>query len=224
MKVIAHRGASLEAPENTLSAFKKAQEYQVDLIELDVHLTKDLIPVVIHDPMVDLDPPRPIQEMTLKEIRSIDVGISFSQKFAGEKIPTLKEVLELNETLMIEIKWNGLPFHHSVEPILQLVDKKHWIACLDLEVIKYVKKRGYKTIGVVESQSNLSPFIILSPEILALEQDLISPSLISYLHSLGIEAWGWTVDDPIKALELKKMGLDGLITNNISGIKTCLSF
>jgi glycerophosphoryl diester phosphodiesterase len=107
--VIAHRGASAYAPENTLASFSKAIELKADWLELDVQLTKDGQVVVIHDG--DLERvagiKKRVDEMTLEEIRRVDVGSRFSKEFAGERIPTLDAVLSLAKNrvgVYIELK------------------------------------------------------------------------------------------------------------------------
>jgi glycerophosphoryl diester phosphodiesterase len=93
--VLAHRGASAYAPENTLAAFNLAFEIGADGIELDVTLTKDGIPVVIHDDTVDrtTDGHGLIKQMTLEQVERLDAGGWFNERFRGERIPTLEQVL-----------------------------------------------------------------------------------------------------------------------------------
>ena len=93
---IAHRGASRVAPANTLAAFEKAAELGADGIELDVHLSADGVPVVIHDFTVDAttDGSGRVGDLTLTRLKELDAGSSFSLDFAGERIPTLAEVLD----------------------------------------------------------------------------------------------------------------------------------
>lgn len=107
--VIAHRGATLEAPENTLAAFRWAIALGADLIELDVHQTADGHPVVIHDETVDrtTNGSGLVRDMTLREVRGLDAGSWLGVDFSGERVPTLSEVLELTAGqigLAIEIK------------------------------------------------------------------------------------------------------------------------
>ncbi|MDR7522779.1 MAG: glycerophosphodiester phosphodiesterase family protein [Armatimonadota bacterium] len=94
--IVAHRGASAYAPENTLAAFAKACELGADVLELDVHLTRDEQVVVMHDERVDrtTDGRGEIRGMTLEEVRSLDAGGWFGPEWAGERVPTLQEVLE----------------------------------------------------------------------------------------------------------------------------------
>lgn len=106
---IAHRGASGYAPENTLAAFDKAVEMQADYIEIDVQLSKDDLPVIIHDDTLDrtTNGTGNVSAYTLEELRSLDAGSWFDKKYAGEKIPSLNEVLEMygeKINILIELK------------------------------------------------------------------------------------------------------------------------
>ena len=109
MKIIAHRGASFYAPENTMSAFKLAMEYGVDGIEMDVHVTKDGKIVVIHDDTTGRTGTQNLEIKTndLETLKKVDVGSWFDTKYQGEQIPVLdnlvKEVPSSFE-LYIEIK------------------------------------------------------------------------------------------------------------------------
>ncbi|MDF2440800.1 MAG: glycerophosphoryl diester phosphodiesterase [Abditibacteriota bacterium] len=108
-EIIAHRGASFDAPENTLASVRLAWEHNADAVEIDVHLSKDNHIVVMHDAHTQrtggLD--RRIAEQTLEELRTLDVGSWKEARFAGEKIPTLSEVIETipqGKRLVIEVK------------------------------------------------------------------------------------------------------------------------
>jgi glycerophosphoryl diester phosphodiesterase len=109
-KVIGHRGAAGEAPENTLASFELALTQRVDGIELDIHLTKDGEIIVCHDPTIDrtTNGSGSIVGMETDEIKRFDAGGWFSQQYAGESIPTLTEVFDLvpdNIMINIEIKY-----------------------------------------------------------------------------------------------------------------------
>jgi len=95
--VIAHRGGSSLAPENTLAAFKKAIVLGADYVEIDVRQTKDRSLICIHDSTVDrtTDGKGKIEDLTLEEVKSLDAGSWFSKDCQGERVPTLKEVLSL---------------------------------------------------------------------------------------------------------------------------------
>ncbi len=108
-KIIAHRGASKQAPQNTVAAFSLAREMKCDGFECDVHLTKDGHAVICHDHNIDetSNGTGYIKDMTLDELRSFDFGSYFSDEFVGEKIPTLEEFYETAkglDVINIEIK------------------------------------------------------------------------------------------------------------------------
>ncbi|WP_284310047.1 glycerophosphoryl diester phosphodiesterase [Labrys miyagiensis] len=109
-RVIGHRGAAAHAPENTLEAICCAAAFGVEMVEVDVQLTRDEVPVIIHDDTLDRTTTGtgPVFERSWKEIRELDAGASFGRAFAGEHIPTLQDVLalcrELKLGLNVEIK------------------------------------------------------------------------------------------------------------------------
>ncbi|MEK7278389.1 MAG: glycerophosphodiester phosphodiesterase family protein, partial [Chloroflexota bacterium] len=94
--VIAHRGASAAAPENTLTAFTSAAALGADAVELDVKLSKDGVPIIMHDPTVDrtTDGRGRVADLTLAALKRLDAGAKKDAKFAGERVPTLAEVFE----------------------------------------------------------------------------------------------------------------------------------
>lgn len=133
---IAHRGASGYAPENTMPAFELAAQMKADSIELDVHLTKDQIPVVIHDETVNrtTDGKGYVKNMTLEQLRQLDAGSWFNQAYpmfardlyTGLTIPTLDEVFDKfgsDINYMIEIKEPVTDF--NIEAILNETIKTH---------------------------------------------------------------------------------------------------
>lgn len=110
MNIIAHRGNKRYAPENTMAAFYSAARYDVDGIEFDLQLTKDLIPVIIHDPTIDrtTDGRGSVSSFTLKELKQFDAGQRFHESFRGETIPSFREFLlwasDYSFALHIELK------------------------------------------------------------------------------------------------------------------------
>ena len=133
-KIFAHRGSKATHPENTLASFEEAVRVGSDGIELDVHLTKDGHLVVIHDETVDrtTNGTGEIRNLTLAEIKAMDAGSWFHNKYAGEKIPTLEEVLLLltelgfNGQLNIELKTDVIQYKGLVEKCLALQSAKDW--------------------------------------------------------------------------------------------------
>lgn len=133
-KIFAHRGAKSFAPENTLSAFKKAVESGADGIELDVHLSQDGFLIVMHDENVDrtTNGKGEIKELSLSEIKKLDAGSWFDEKFKDEKVPTLEEVLEtLHELkfageLNIELKTDKNNYEGIEEKVSGLLRSVKW--------------------------------------------------------------------------------------------------
>ncbi len=131
MLVIAHRGSSAQAPENTMAAFRLAAEAGADMIELDVRLTADGALAVIHDRRLQrtTNGRGPVRRQTAPRLTAFDAGSWFSRRFAGERIPLLAEVLEeLPHSLgvNIEVKTDGEPRWRSrMAPILVDTLRRH---------------------------------------------------------------------------------------------------
>ncbi|WP_370570280.1 glycerophosphodiester phosphodiesterase [Paenibacillus sp. JCM 10914] len=117
---IAHRGAAGEAPENTLASFQLGLDQGCDGIELDIHLSKDGQLIVCHDNTIDrtTDGTGKIREMTAAELKQVDAGSWFDEKYAGERIPLLEEVFErVPPDIMINIEIKDTS-GHALEPVL----------------------------------------------------------------------------------------------------------
>ena len=236
VKIIAHRGASGEFPENTLSAVLAALDHQVDFIEVDVRLSKDGVPIILHDDstermMVDGACTK-IHELHFDEIRKIDVGAWFSHSFKGEKIPALKELLALNwknTGLMIELKECPQPDNILVQAVFDVLDSlshsipKIVIGSFSPNIVNEVKlalkhrKRFHdniELIGSVEELEFIDKFIDAGVGRLALWEKLVNPLLLSSLKKNKVQVWGFTVDDLSIAHSLVSIEIDGLITNH----------
>lgn len=151
VKIFAHRGASGAFPENTIAAFQKAAQLPVDGVEFDVHLTKDQQLVVIHDEKIDRTSKGAgyVKDMTLAELRQYDYGSWFDEKFARERIPTLREVLHIfrdtQHLINIELKTDVFAYDGIEQLVLQEVfahDVQHRtiISSFDHEILSNVTK------------------------------------------------------------------------------------
>ncbi|MGP6139679.1 glycerophosphodiester phosphodiesterase [Jeotgalibaca sp. A127] len=128
--ILGHRGSKGTAPENTLISFKQALETGCDGIELDVHLSKDKVPVVIHDEFVDrtTNGKGLVQSFTVEELKKLDAGSWFKKKFADEQIPTLEEVLlflkheHFDGILNIELKTDQIDYQDIERIVLNMVE------------------------------------------------------------------------------------------------------
>ncbi|MCT8137189.1 glycerophosphodiester phosphodiesterase [Anaerobacillus sp. CMMVII] len=149
--IMAHRGWSSRAPENTLAAIQLViDEPWIDSVEIDVQLTKDLVPVVIHDFRVDrtTNGLGYVRDFTLSQLRTLDAGSWFGSRYLGQKIPTLEEVLQLckgKKQLNIELKTNDDMYKNLAAMVVQLVEKNQMarevmITSFNLEGIRKISK------------------------------------------------------------------------------------
>lgn len=226
--IIAHRGASVQAPENTMPAFRRAIELGADGIELDVHMSADGYLVVIHDETADRTSNSNglIKDKTLSELKSLDFGSWFSEDFKDEKIPELEEVLWLlsgwDGLLNIEIK-NGPVFYPGIEEAV--VEALHKYRRTDRTIIS-----SFNHYSLVEIR-RYDPEIKIAPLYMA---GLYKPW--EYAHSMGAAAIHplfynivpevvrgckenniminpFTVDQPDHIKAVAAAGVDGIITN-----------
>jgi glycerophosphoryl diester phosphodiesterase len=221
-----HRGCTTE-PENTIKAFKKALETNVDLIELDVRLTKDKVPVVIHDTTVNrtTNGRGRVAELTLAEIKKLDAG-------DGQQIPTLQEVINFvkgKTKLLIEVKT-----YATIKPVAKLIKDNEIVdstivASFGHIVAKYFKKAlpQIKT-GVLVVALPVNPVKVVEDAnadyLFSFHETLLAGSIIykreiKRANKKNIQVFACDVDDKyaLAADELKqlvKMGVNGIITNN----------
>src|SRR5438046_5655063 len=136
MLVIAHRGASGNAPENTMAAFKKAVALGASFIETDLQLSRDARFVAIHDATVNrtTNGQGTVHEMTLTELRRLDAGSWFGSEFAGERMPTVEEIAAVKKAVVL-----GANF---IETDLQLSRDARFVAIHDATVNRTTNGQG----------------------------------------------------------------------------------
>jgi glycerophosphoryl diester phosphodiesterase len=224
--VTAHRGASRDAPENTLAAVRKAIEHGADYAEIDIHLTADGVPVVLHDE--DLQrlagvPKRP-SELTLAELQRIDIGSRFSPAFAGETVPTLAAVIDLARgriRLNIELKSTERdPKREALgATVADLIRSENFerdcfVTSLDHEAVAAARRRNPRLRTGEIVAAAVGDVSQLDVDVLSIRSSLITDRLLSRVHAAGKEVHAWTVDDPKAMGALIDQGIDGLITND----------
>ena len=236
MEIIAHRGASHDAPENTLAAIHLAWQQSADAVEVDVQLSKDGKLVVIHDDNTKRSGgfARKVCAQTLEELRRLDVGLWKGKRWAGEKIPTLAAVLATvpdGKRLFVEFKCGpeGIPeFKRAVRdngkrpgPLVAIGFSRETMRQLkaempDLEVCWISKlRRHWRTGRWLPAAEKL---IAAAQEIGVdgLDLDARSPvnsALIECLRAAEMKVYVWTVDSPAMAHKLVAAGVDGITTN-----------
>lgn len=229
--ILCHRGAKNYAPENTLSAFRTALELGADGFELDTQLTSDGHVVVSHDTTVDrlTDGHGKLRDFSLADLRQLDAGSSFSEKFRGEKIPTLDEVFESSgkrAIINIELKNFSKPFDDLVEKVCEAVQRhgmqKHVIFSSFLPWnLKKARRllpevpRGLITIkgrwGVWGRSFgfNFGDYDALHPNL-----DDVTAQQVQRVHKLKrkINVWVANKEDDIR--RLVGWGVDGIMTDD----------
>lgn len=220
--VIAHRGSSVAAPENSLAAFRLAIEERADFVELDVQESADGVVVVAHD--IDLmqvgGSPLTIWETSAADIRAVPIGRREDPTYAGERVPTLAEVLALCKDkvrVMIELKSYG---HNQQleERVAAVVEAAGMQAdCVyqsfDHELVARMKQlRPEWRVGILLEEGLGDPSTI-EPDFLAVETRMATARLVRRAHRAGREVYVWTVNDPASMLALTDRGVDGLITD-----------
>jgi len=227
---LAHRGASHEAPANTLAAFLLAQELGADGVELDVQLTRDGEMVVIHDLTVDstTDGRGPVRAKTLAELKALDAGSWFDADFAGQRIPTLQEVVDaVGRSLLIniELKTEGARDDGLARAVVRLVEENHLedrvvISSFNpLAVWRVRRLNPWIPVGMLYCEG--LPFFLarpwlrhlVRPDALHPEWKMVDAGYVRWARKRGYRVHTWTVDDPGRMQQLAEAGVDIIITN-----------
>lgn len=233
--IIAHRGSSGLAPENTLAAVKLALEQKADMIEIDVFLTKDNHLVVLHDETVDrtTNGQGRIEDKTLAEAKKLDAGSWFSAKYKGESIPTLNEVLQIvdgKSQLLIEIKKSGRGIADKVANLVKAHNATKW--CIIQSFDPVVAQNLQKVDAPIERHQlvigNLPLFLpyhynkkLKSGKLTQYKNVqaintmywFTTKNVIDRIHRQKQKIFVWTVNKPKDIRKLLQMGVDGIITN-----------
>jgi len=246
--VIGHRGYNVIAPENTLPSFEMALKAGADLVELDYHHSRDGVPVVVHDSTLDRTTDAAdrwgtnaikVADRTLAEIQALDAGKWFSPLFAGAKIPTLSEALDViqaggmtlierkggdpaacvkllrdrklvNRVVVQSFDWEYLRAFHELEPAQIL-------AAVGPPKLLADGRKPAKDAGELTA-ARLDELAHTGAQVVVWSHKRISPEIVKVLHQRKLKLWVYTINDPKLANELLDWGADGLITDNTSVI------
>jgi glycerophosphoryl diester phosphodiesterase len=242
MIIIAHRGESHDAPENTLAAINLAWRRNADAIEIDVHLSKDGKIVVIHnDNTWKFDGNfRKIKDQTLEELKLIDVGSHKGSQWANERIPELGEVLDTipeNKSLFIEIK-SGSEILSELKNVIdksKLQPEQVKLIGFDFDVMKKAKKLFNKfeifwiiNIEYLEMSNSWQPELIQILEKTQLADldgldisasKIIDNTFVDLIKDGGLKLYVWTVNDPMEARRLLEADVDGIATDRAQWLR-----
>ncbi len=248
--VIAHRGFSQAAPENTLPAFRLALAARADLVELDYHHTQDGVPVVLHDATLDRTTDATnhwattniaVRSKGVAELAGLDAGRWFGAAFAGARVPTLVEALEIiqaggvtlierkagdAETLVRRLRERGWLDRVVAQSFdWDFVRAAHQLAPeLALGALGPPSQRGGRRLS--DDEKVLSPAFI--GEVAALGARVVvwnrqvSAATVAHAHERGLRVWVYTINDPAEAAALVRLGVDGIITDNVAAVRARL--
>ena len=234
MEIIAHRGASHDAPENTLAAIRLGWAQGADAVEIDVHCSKDGQVVVFHDATLSRTAGvrRRVASQTVAELQSFDVGSWKHTRFAGERVPTLAEALATipkGRRLFVEIKCGpecipafAKTFRASRKAVSQVVPIGFGIETMrgikealpELEVAWVAEFR--RTLRGWSPQAETLIERAKAAGLDALDLDGRGPldaEFVGKVHAAGLRLYVWTVDAPARAEKLRAAGIDGVTTN-----------
>ena len=226
MLAIAHRGASGYAPENTFAAFRRAIALGAGFIETDLQLSRDARLVAIHDATVNrtTNGQGAVHDMTLAELRRLDAGSWFGSEFAGERIPTIEEILEFankhDVVFYLEMKpsgsWGG---EHALISALRESREiaRTVVISFDAAILAAVRKieptlmTGLLFDGHIPNP--LDKAIEIGARQLAVRGDLVTPRLLKEARGHDLQVVCWTVNHPGHMRLLVQAGVDGIISD-----------
>ncbi len=240
ISLLAHRGSSAFAPENTRAAFITAKEHGATGVELDVSLLGDGSAVVFHDESIDrcTNASGLLKNLTLEEIKKLDAGSWFAPEFHNERILTLNEALTLLQTLKLDLNLEIKPrlggerilveqiaselkkHHHFTQKNLlissfdftALLLAQDLIPCVNLGILyeKALPKNWLEQAMRIHAKS------------INLNNDYVSESIITEIRHAGFYVYIWTVNNVKRGRQLLEMGVDGLITDQPQAFKSTL--
>ena len=220
--IIAHRGASGYEPENTLRSVKKALGLGADMVEVDVHVSRDGYMVGIHDARLErtTNGKGYVKDMTLKELKKLDAGL-------GEQIPTLEEVIQLvkgKAQLVVEMK---VP--RTEERVLQEIEEnglenEALITSFYHPVIRRVKELNPNVqAGVIIASRPVKPVqlaIDANANALFPKYTFVDQQMVLVAHKNNLAVYPWTMDTLSEINPLIEMGVDGIVTNKPDILKS----
>jgi len=244
IEIVAHRGASADAPENTLAAVRMAWDQEANAVEIDIHLSADGHAVVIHDDNLkrtaDIDVC--VAERTLRELQSCDVGQWKGREWTGETIASLGQVVETipaGRRLFVEIK-SGPQTIEAIDRDLALVkDRPEAVVllCFDVNVLAAARRQFPQhplLFGVEQKRSNdgdwqpgLDEIIDTATQNAATGVDLswtpaVDGRAISRLKQAGLLTAVWTVNDPSEAHRVRDAGIQSITTDHPAVIRRAM--
>ncbi len=243
-----HRGARARRPENTLPAFQYALDQGVDVLELDVAVTKDNVAVISHDPLINVticsgpNPGVAIRSLTLAELHRYDCGAKRNPNFPdqvpipGTRVPTLDEIFALGQGNAVQFNVETKIFADKPEltpdpeAFTQLVldqirkhklDDRVILQSFDARTLRVMKRLApsIRRAALFEKQQDwMAVAKEFDATLLSPEHRLVTPELVGQAHSAGFEVVPWTANRPTDWARLADAGVDAIITDDPSAL------
>jgi len=228
--VVGHRGAMGHCPENTLASFERGLELGADWIELDVHLSRDGALAVIHDETVDrtTNGHGAVRDRTLAELKALDAGSWFGPEYAGQRIPTLGEVLawarQRNTIVDVEIK-NGPVYYAGIEATVVDTVRRHdmteqvIVISFDHAAVQQVRALEPRiATGVLYTarpvDGGLGMALQAQADAILPRWDYVTAADVAAAHAAGLSVAPWASSDPEVLRHLIAAGVDAIGTNH----------
>ncbi len=239
LEVHAHRGGAGLAPENTLAAFRKALELGVDALEMDLHVTRDGVVVIIHDETLDrtTDGRGDVGDLSLEAVKRSDAGDKFAPAFRGERVPTLREVIDLVKAngngrvrLDLELKYRqdrpGRPEDFE-ERVLEILRETGFAERVNVISFHHPSLTKVKALEPKIRTGLLAGGRMAPPDPVTLVRqfraDYYSPNFrhvtseaVAALHQAGIPIVPWTINEEAEMRRLMALGIGGLAGDGIA--------
>lgn len=232
LEIIAHRGFSAIAPENTLAAFELAIARGASSIEFDIQLSADSVPVIFHDATLDriTGVSGKVRDKNLSQLQTLDAGKWFSPEFLGEKIPTLAAALSIlknvDKFLYFDVKphcdWSDSAVASFVNSLNDAGIKQKCIITSFNEIFLEQVRRLSGDLPIGHIVANLEDYKTKLVNAVAIGDNLITseyrvllenPALIEQSRSQGVDIVAWTVDDRANLQNLLDLGITRIVTN-----------
>jgi glycerophosphoryl diester phosphodiesterase len=224
--VIAHRGASGHAPENTFAAFRRAVELGATFIETDLHVTRDGRFVAIHDNTVGrtTNGSGEVHEFTLDELREADAGMWFDRDFMGERVPTLEEILEFSRehdvVFYLELKYAAVwGMDHALVAALQKAQSAPRTIVISFDPATLTPLRRLDPsimtgLLVEEAEGNCVQLALdLGARQLCPKISAVTPELVAKAHGADLQLVTWTANSVTEMRSMIAAGVDGIMTD-----------
>ncbi|QWC00258.1 glycerophosphoryl diester phosphodiesterase membrane domain-containing protein [Mycoplasmatota bacterium] len=226
-EIIAHRGASSQAPENTFASIELAIQQGIHSIEIDIQGTVDHVPILLHDPTLDrttnFNSTLPVNRLNYATIETYDAGSWFSEQYANEKVPRLEDVFKLiegNPTYFLDIKSDDILVEKEIMRLIEVYDMAESVKIMSFnpdQLLRFKRENSnIETVLLISTFYGNINTLIRSESIdhFALRITILQnhPDVIKRIHEFGKTAYAWTVDNEEEINIGVRADVDGFIT------------